>query len=94
MKTLFKKSRPTVHNQHKKFNPNKYGKVWGSIRFEHVWGASPVGETNQPVIGSLEIGGKSVELTFSEVNKIMETLSDAKHTYNVGNRLGRTSSGF
>tara|TARA_R100000315_G_C5222162_1_gene133819 strand:+ start:978 stop:1316 length:339 start_codon:yes stop_codon:yes gene_type:complete len=86
-----KQAKKTIHNQHKPFNPGRYGKVWGSIEFLHTWGRQPEGDSNGPVIGKLRIGGKDVELTFSETNKIMETLRDAQHVYNVGVRLGRTN---
>ena len=82
----------TNHNQKKPFNPGRYGKVWGSIRFEHDWDRVPQGDANGPVIGKIHIGDKSVELTFSETNRLIETLRDAQHAHNVGVRLGRTNS--
>jgi hypothetical protein len=77
-----------------KFNPAKYGKVWNTMSFEHMWNRVPVGEAKQPVIGKLLIGGKVVELTFTECNKLIETLEDAKYSYNVGTRLGRSDNGW
>ena len=85
-------AKKTVHNQNKKFNPGRYGAVWGSIRFEHDWDRVPQGDSNGPVIGKIFMGDKSVELTFSETNRIIETLRDAQHAHNVGVRLGRTNS--
>ena len=85
-------ARKTVHNQNKPFNPGRYGQVWGSIRFEHDWDRVPMGDANGPVIGKIFIGDKSHELTFSETNRIIETLRDAQHAHNVGVRLGRTNS--
>lgn len=93
MKNRFKKNRKTIHNQNKPFNPNKYGKVWSSIKFDHNWNTSANTDTPS-TIGTLQIGGKSVDLTFSEINKLMETLTDAKHVYKVGTRLGRSNSGW
>ena len=87
----WKKERKTVHNQNKPFNPGKYGKVWGAIEFAHDWGRQPEGDANGPVIGKLKIGNQSVELTFTETNRIIETLRDAQHAHNVGVRLGRTN---
>jgi len=81
-------TKKTIHNQHKPFNPGKYGKHWGSIRFEHIWDKIPMGDASGPVIGAIHIGGNRVELTFSETNRIIETLRDAQHAHNVGVRLG------
>ena len=87
-----KQAPKTRHNQGKKFNPGRYGEVWGSIRFEHDWDRIPKGDAQGPVIGKIFIGDKSHELTFSETNRIIETLRDAQHAHNVGVRLGRTNS--
>lgn len=77
-----------------KFNPEKYGRVWNTISFEHMWNRVPVGESKQPVIGKLLIGGKVVELTFTECSKLIDTLEDAKYSYNVGTRLGKLDNGW
>ncbi len=87
----WKKENKTIHNQNKVFNPKQYGDVWGSINFNHEWGRTPQGDAKGPVIGKLVIGNQSHELTFTETNKIIETLRDAQHRYNVGTRLGRTN---
>jgi len=74
-----------------KFDPAKYGKHWSTIDFELAKGAkasSPMAPATQPLIGSLCIAGKKIDITFSEANKIMETLHDAKHQYNVAKKLG------
>ncbi len=85
-------SKKTIHNQHKPFNPGRYGKVWGNTRFEHDWDRVPQGDANGPVIGKLCVGNTEVELTFSETNKIIEVLHDAQVRFNVGTRLGQTNS--
>ena len=82
----------TNHNSKKPFNPKKYGEVWNTIRFEHDWGRTPQGDSKMPVIGKLFIGDKYTEITFSEANRIIDTLRDAQHAHNVGVRLGRTNS--
>ena len=87
----WQQAKKTIHNQHKPFNPGKYGKVWASIGFAHDWNRTPEGDANGPVIGKLVIDKMEVELTFSETNRLIETLRDAQHRYNVGVRLGRTN---
>ena len=76
-----------------KFNPNKYGPTWASIFWKAKPGLSPQGESKQPTIGTLNIAGKQIDLTFSECNKIIETLEDAKQAAKVSKRLGTTSNG-
>tara|TARA_R110002096_G_scaffold37730_4_gene104616 strand:+ start:749 stop:1039 length:291 start_codon:yes stop_codon:yes gene_type:complete len=77
-----------------KFNPSKYGKLWSTIEFEHMWNRVPTGDSKQPIIGKLLIGGKMVELTFTECSKIIDTLEDAKYSYNVGVRMGAADNGW
>ena len=79
------------HNQKKQFEPGKYGKNWGNINVELAKGnkaVKAVPPATQPVIGTLCIGNMKVDITFSEANRIIEELNDAKHRYNVANRLG------
>ncbi len=71
-----------------KFNPSKFGPTWASIFWKGKPGLTPMGDANQPVIGALNIGGKEFDLTFSECNKLIETLVDAKETARVSKRLG------
>ena len=70
-----------------KFNPSKFGKTWASIYWKGKPGLTPQGEANQPVIGTLNIGGKGFDLTFSECNKLIETLIDAKEAARTSKRL-------
>ena len=79
-----------------KFDPAKYGKNWGNIDFKLAKGnkaKNPVAPATQPVIGSLCIAGEEIEITFSEANKIMEILHEAKHQYNVAKRIGMLDAG-
>jgi hypothetical protein len=76
-----------------KFNPSKFGSTWASIYWKGKPGLNPMGEANQPVIGELSIAGKQFDLTFSECNKIIETLEDAKQGAKIASRLGTTSNG-
>tara|TARA_B100000424_G_C22937418_1_gene498767 strand:+ start:2032 stop:2364 length:333 start_codon:yes stop_codon:yes gene_type:complete len=81
----------TKHNQNKPFEPGRYGKNWGSIKVELAKGAkaiNPIPPATQPIIGTLIVGNMKVDITFSEANRIMEELNDAKHRYNVASRMG------
>jgi len=91
---MAEKSQAFEKNGRSKFNPSKYGKVWSTISFEHMWNRVPVGEAKQPVIGKICIAGKQIELTFTECNKLIETLEDAKYSHNVGTRMGRLDNGW
>jgi len=84
----FQKSRPTIHNQKKEFNGDKYGKLWTSIGFRLTDNEYVQEPQTQTTIGWLMIDGKRHDITFTEANKIIETLSDAKHQFNVASRLG------
>ena len=46
-----------------------------------------------PIIGTFKIGGKSFDITWTEATRIMETLQDAKHQYNVAERMGMLEPG-
>ena len=74
----------------KKFNANKYGSLWSSIRTELMKGVKaikPQGEATQPLIGTLLIGGKKHELTYSETNRIIEELYDLQTVYKNAQRM-------
>jgi hypothetical protein len=81
-------SRPAKHHSKKPFNPEKYGQLWAGIDFQCIHNASPIGQAKGPVIGELSLGGKKFKLTWTECNKLIETLEDAKYKYNIGKRLG------
>jgi|TARA_R110000782_G_scaffold202280_3_gene290878 hypothetical protein len=85
---------PIKHNQKKPFEPGKYGKNWGGIDFELAHGVVAVPPAKQPIIGYLKIAGQRIGITFSEANKIAETLNDAKHQFNVARSLGMTAGGY
>jgi len=76
-----------------KFNPSKFGSTWASIFWKGKPGLSPQGEANQPIIGTLNIAGKEIDLTFSECNKLIETIVDGKEAAKVSRRLGTTANG-
>ena len=82
---------PIQHNQKKPFNPNKFGKLWGTISTILMKGAKakyPQGDANQPVICTLHIGNKQFELTHSETNRLIEECIDAQNTYKKALRMG------
>ena len=85
---------PIKHNQKKPFDPGKYGKNWASIDFELAHGVVAVAPAKQPIIGYLRIAGQKIGITFSEANKIQETLKDGKHAFNVARSLCMTEGGF
>ncbi len=78
----------TIHNQHKPFNAEKYGKLWSGIEFRMTDNENIIPPATQTTMGFLLIGGKRHEITFTEANRIIDTLNDAKHTFNVSSRLG------
>ena len=82
---------PIKHNQKKPFNPRKYGKLWSSIHTTLMKGSkakNPQGDANQPLICTLNIGGKKFELTHSETNRLIEECIDAQNTYKKALRMG------
>ena len=76
--------------EEKKMN-DKFGKNYSSINFELNPNWTPkqsgYGPNGQPNLGSLVVGGKYVKLTFSEINKVIQTLEDAKVIANNSYRL-------
>ena len=76
-------------------NPDRYGKLWNTIGF-NLEGARRNQASKQagvPIIGTLEIGNKSFDITWTEANRLIDTLNDAKHQYNVAERLGMLEPG-
>ena len=76
-----------------KFNPSKFGSNYSSIYWKAKPGLAPQGEANQPVIGTLNIAGKQVDLTFSETNKLIEVLLDGQQASKISRRLGTPANG-
>ena len=68
------------------------GKLWSTIDFElkeHVNPNDFKYAKMKPVVGSLEIGGKKFDMTYSELNQLMRTCSAAMDTAEKAYRLGR-----
>ena len=89
----FRNTKPTIHNQKKQFNPNKYGKLWSGINFELADTQAYIEKDTQPLMGYLIIDNKKIGITWSESNRIIETLLDGQHRHNVAQRLGMLNKG-
>lgn len=82
-------------NQSISMDPRKtrrFGKYFNTIDFEVTDVASK--ETidkmqGDTIIGKLHIGGKTFDLTLSEVEHLQETLSSSKSVFSAKYRLGR-----
>ena len=80
-----------------KVDPAKYGKNWSAIEFELMTGNKALKATppaNQPIIGTLVIGNKRVELTFSESNKILTEIVQGQQAYNTAKKMGCLEEGM
>ena len=90
----FKRGYSTDHGARPNNPAEKYGEMWASINF-NLEGARRHYHTKKdvPVIGTLEIGGKSFDITWSEANRIIRSLEDGKHQYNVAQRMGMLEPG-
>jgi len=80
-----------------KQDPAKYGKNWAGIEFQLMTGAkahNPTPPANQPIIGTLCIGSKKVEVTFSEANRIINELFQGQQAYNTAKKLGQLEDGM
>jgi hypothetical protein len=69
----------------------RYGKLYGSIDFEvneevseYMFEKMP----EKPVIGRLEIGGKRFDMTYQELDLVIQTLSEAKRIAEMRYRMG------
>tara|TARA_R100000734_G_C3254102_1_gene54736 strand:+ start:172 stop:519 length:348 start_codon:yes stop_codon:yes gene_type:complete len=89
----FSRTKPTIHNQKKKFNPNRYGKLWSGIELELADKPAFVEKDTQPIMGYLKIDNKKIGITWSESNRIIETLLDGQHRHKVAQRLGMLEKG-
>ena len=81
--------------QSKPKNLDRYGKLWNTIEFS-LEGARKNAHAKSegiPIIGTFMIGGKKFDITWTEATRIMETLQDAKHQYNVAERMGMLEPG-
>lgn len=78
-------------------DPAKYGKNWSNIEFQLMTGAkalNPLPPATQPIIGTLVVGDKRVEITFSEANRIMSEIVQGQQAYNTAKKLGQLEAGM
>ena len=77
---------------HDKKKTRHLGKLWSTIDFELK---ESVNATDfkyakmKPVIGKIEIGGRSFDVTYSELNQLMRTCSAAMDTAEKAYRMGK-----
>tara|TARA_Y100001937_G_C6876720_1_gene222968 strand:- start:235 stop:516 length:282 start_codon:yes stop_codon:yes gene_type:complete len=77
---------------HDKKKTRHLGKYWSSIDFELKERVNPDDfkyAKMKPVIGSLEIGGRKFDMTFSELNQLMRTCSAAMDQADKAYRMGK-----
>jgi len=86
----FSRSKPTIHNQNKPFNKKKYGPTWDHIRYELKTGEVVVPDgANQALMATLYLGKCGhIDLTYTELSRIIETCQDAQHASRISQRLG------
>jgi hypothetical protein len=68
------------------------GKLWSTIDFDLKENVNPTDykyAKMKPVIGTLEIGGKRFDITYSELNQLMRTCSSAMQVADLAYRMGK-----
>jgi hypothetical protein len=69
----------------------KMGKLYSTIDFnvnEKLSGELFSKMPEKPIVGELEIGGKSFKMTYQEINAVISTMQDAKRAVEMKYRLG------
>ena len=70
----------------------KMGKLYSTIDFnvsDKISGDLFSRVPEKPIVGELEIGGKSFKMTYQEIDAVISTLQDAKRAVEMKYRLGR-----
>jgi hypothetical protein len=70
----------------------KMGKLYSTIDFnvnDKISGELFASVPEKPIVGELEIGGKSFKMTYQEIDAVISTLQDAKRAVEMKYRLGR-----
>ena len=71
---------------------NRMGKLYSTIDFnvnDKISADLFAKVPEKPVVGELEIGGKSFKMTYQEIDAVISTLQDAKRAVEMKYRLGR-----
>ena len=69
----------------------KMGKLYSTIDFnvnDKISGELFASVPEKPIVGELEIGGKSFKMTYQEINAVISTMQDAKRAVEMKYRLG------
>ena len=69
----------------------KMGKLYSTIDFnvnEKLSGELFSKMPEKPIVGELEIGGKSFKMTYQEIDAVISTMQDAKRAVEMKYRLG------
>ena len=70
---------------------NRMGKLYSTIDFninDKISSTLFSSVPEKPIVGELEIGGKSFKVTYQEIDAIMSTLQEAKRAVESKYRLG------
>ena len=70
----------------------RMGKLYSTIDFnvnDIISGELFASVPDKPIVGALEIGGKSFKMTYQEIDAVISTLQDAKRAVEMKYRLGR-----
>ena len=70
----------------------RMGRLYSTIDFnvnDKISGELFASVPEKPIVGELEIGGKSFKMTYQEIDAIISTLQDAKRSVEMKYRLGR-----
>ncbi len=75
-------------------NSKNYGKYWNSINFELAKGTKAIEGSRDtvPTMGTLTLGNYNIELTTSEVSRLIDELSQAKHSFRVAGSIGQLNT--
>jgi hypothetical protein len=70
----------------------RMGRLYSTIDFnvnDKISGELFASVPEKPIVGELEIGGKSFKMTYQEIDAVISTLQDAKRAVEMKYRLGR-----
>ena len=70
----------------------RMGRLYSTIDFnvnDKISGELFASVPEKPIVGELEIGGKSFIMTYQEIDAVISTLQDAKRAIEMKYRLGR-----